>query len=134
MLFKTLLQKNNIMNQNTKGVIAVGITLGVVGLAYYFLVYRKENGGSDDSDDSNFKAIQDNLGVKSSSGIVSVKFNEGKNTADFYKNNRVVIGKIGTSGYLVKGSYSDGGKGIKLDNGKEIFSGSVFGNLLQTLK
>lgn len=126
------------MNQNTKGAIAVGITLGVVGLAYYFLVYRKENGGSDDSsgsDDSNFKAIQDNLGVKSSSsGIVSVKFNEGKNTADFYKNNRVVIGKIGTSGYLVKGSYSDGGKGIKLDNGKEIFSGSVFGNLLQTLK
>jgi hypothetical protein len=125
------------MNQNTKGIIAVGITLGVVGLAYYFLVYRKKNGGSDDSnsDDSNFKAIQDNLGVKSSSsGIVSVKFNEGKNTADFYKNNRVVIGKIGTSGYLVKGSYSDGGKGIKLDNGKEIFSGSVFGNLLQTLK
>jgi hypothetical protein len=125
------------MNQNTKGAIAVGITLGVVGLAYYFLVYRKKNGGSDDSnsDDSNFKAIQDNLGVKSSSsGIVSVKFNEGKNTADFYKNNRVVIGKIGTSGYLVKGSYSDGGKGIKLDNGKEIFSGSVFGNLLQTLK
>jgi hypothetical protein len=125
------------MNQNTNGAIAVGITLGVVGLAYYFLVYRKKNGGSDDSnsDDSNFKAIQDNLGVKSSSsGIVSVKFNEGKNTADFYKNNRVVIGKIGTSGYLVKGSYSDGGKGIKLDNGKEIFSGSVFGNLLQTLK
>lgn len=126
------------MNQNTKGAIAVGITLGVVGLAYYFLVYRKENGGSDDSsdsDDSNFKAIQDNLGVKSSSsGIVSVKFNEGKNTADFYKNNRVVIGKIGTSGYLVKGSYSDGGKEIKLDNGKEIVSGSVFGNLLQTLK
>jgi len=120
------------MNNNTKGAIAVGITLGVVGLAYYFLVYRKENSGGGDS---NFKAVQDNLGIKSSSsGIVSVKFNEGKNTADFYKNNRVIIGKIGTSGYLVKGSYSDGGKTIKLDNGKEIVGGSVFGNLLQTLK
>jgi hypothetical protein len=121
------------MNNNTKGAIAVGITLGVVGLAYYFLVYKKENsGGSDD----NFNSLQDNLGFKTKTKFdsVTVKFNEGKNTADFYKNNRVVIGKIGTSGYLVKGSYSDGGKEIKLDNGKEIVSGSVFGNLLQTLK
>jgi hypothetical protein len=118
------------MDNNTKGAIAVGITLLAVGTAYYFLVYKKENGG----DDSNFKSVQNNLGVKSSTDVVSVKFNEGKNTADFYKNNRVIIGKIGTSGYLVKGSYSDGGKKINLDNGKEISSGSVFSNLLQTLK
>lgn len=117
------------MTPNQKGAIAVGITLGVVGIAYYFLVYKKNSDNS-----KNFESLQDNLGIKSKSDVLSVKFNEGKNTADFYNNNRVVIGKIGTQGYLVKGSYSDGGKSMRLDNGKEINSNSVWNNLLQTIK
>ena len=133
------------MENNTKGAIAVGITLLAIGTAYYFLVYKKNNGEGDEGSNgnnngsgnnglNNFDSLQKNLGAKALGDRVSVKFNENKNTADFYNNNRVSISRIGTSGYLVKGSYSDGGKTIKLDNGKEISSGSVWGNLLQTLK
>jgi hypothetical protein len=124
------------MNNNAKGAIAVGITLGVVGLAYYFLVYKKENSGS--ISDDNFTSLQDNLGFKTKTKFdsVSVKFNEGKNVADFFKNNRVWIYNLNKD---VKsngkaGTYSNGGLSIKLDSGKEIVSGSVFSNLLQTIK
>jgi|LakMenEpi03Aug12_release.lakeMendotaPanAssembly.Ray.scaffolds.fasta_scaffold1177262_1 hypothetical protein len=123
------------MNKNTKGIIAVGITLGVVGLAYYFLVYKKDNSGGGSGD--NFNSLQDNLGFpKTKLDSVTVKFNDGKNVADFFKNNRVWIYNLNKD---VKsngkaGTYSDGGKTIKLDSGKEIVSGSVFSNLLQTIK
>jgi hypothetical protein len=123
------------MNKNTKGIIAVGITLGVVGLAYYFLVYKKDNSGGGSGD--NFNSLQDNLGFpKTKLDSVTVKFNDGKNVADFFKNNRVWIYNLNKD---VKsngkaGTYSDGGKTIKLDSGKEIVSGSVFYNLLQTIK
>jgi len=131
------------MENNTKGAIAVGITLLAVGAAYYFLVYKKNNGGDGDEGNNNgsgnnglnnFDSVQKNLGKNASGNRINVKFNTDKNAADFYNNNRVIISTIGTNGYLVKGSYSDGGKTIKLDNGKEISSGSVWGNLLQTLK
>ena len=56
------------------------------------------------------------------------------NQADFYNNGRVVVSKVGGNGYLVKGSYRDGGLTIVLDNGKTISSGSVWGNLLETVK
>ena len=123
------------MNKNTTGIIAVGITLGVVGLAYYFLVYKKDNSGGGSGD--NFNSLQDNLGFpKTKLDSVTVKFNDGKNVADFFKNNRVWIYNLNKD---VKsngkaGTYSDGGKTIKLDSGKEIVSGSVFSNLLQTIK
>ena len=93
----------------------------------------------------NFKVISDsftdlkkNLGanVKSAGNVVSVKFNSGKNSADFYSNGRIVIGTVGKSGYLMKGSYNDGGKNInidKADGGYEVSSGSVWGNLLTVL-
>ena len=125
------------MTQNQKGAIAVGITLGVVGLAYYFLVYRKENGSGNDSDD-NFNSLQDNLGFKTKTKLnsVSVKFNDGKNVADFFNNNRVWIYNLNkdVKSNGISGTYSNGGLSIKLDSGKEIVSGSVFGNLLQAIK
>lgn len=123
------------MNNNTKGAIAVGITLGVVGLAYYFLVYKKENSGGGSGD--NFNSLQDNLGFqKTKFDSVTVKFNDGKNVADFFKNNRVWIYNLNkdVKSNGKSGTYSDGGKTIKLDSGKEIVSGSVFSNLLQTIK
>lgn len=122
------------MDNNAKGAIAVGITFGVVGLAYYFLVYKKQNGGSSVD---NFNSLQDNLGFpKTKFDSVTVKFNEGKNVADFFKNNRVWIYNLNkdVKSNAKAGTYSDGGKTIKLDSGKEINSGSVFSNLLQTIK
>jgi hypothetical protein len=125
------------MTPNQKGLLVSAIALGAVGLAYYFLIHKKSNGSGDStsSDDAtNFNDLQSNIGSTTKADVLSVKFNEGKNTADFYKNHRLVIGKFGTQGYIAKGSYSDGGKSIKLDNGKEINSGSVWNNLLQTIK
>jgi hypothetical protein len=82
----------------------------------------------------NFNQVQSNLSVNANAnGIVSVKFNGNKNVANFYNNNRVIIGTVGKSGYLKKGTYSNGGKTIVLDGGKTITSGSVWQNLNSTL-
>jgi hypothetical protein len=35
------------MTPNTKGIIAVGVTLALAGLGYYFFVYRKKNASGD---------------------------------------------------------------------------------------
>ncbi|MFW9952378.1 MAG: hypothetical protein ACFFKA_19845 [Candidatus Thorarchaeota archaeon] len=84
---------------------------------------------------SNYSALKYNLGAnkKVFRDRTQVKFNNFRNIADFFTNNRVIIynnnGKV-----IKKGSYSKGGKTIKLDNGKVITSGSVWGNLLNTLK
>jgi hypothetical protein len=84
---------------------------------------------------SNFEALQKNLNTKAGkNGVVSVKFNGGKNVADFYNNNRVIIGTFGVSGYLKKGSYSNGGLAFNIDGGKTISSSSVWTNLVNALK
>lgn len=84
---------------------------------------------------NNFNDVKKNLGLNISSkgNVVSVKFNGGKNQADFYNNDRVIISTVGKSGVLKKGIYSNGGKTIFIDGGKTITSGSVWGNLLNTL-
>lgn len=84
---------------------------------------------------ANFQQVQTNLSTKANAnGVVSVRFNGNKNQADFYNNNRVVINIVGKSGFLKKGTYSNGGKTIILDGGKTITSGSVWQNLNSTLK
>lgn len=120
-------------NKNINGVIAVGLTIGLVSAAYYFLVYKK---GKPDSysEFDNFQSLQTNLNAKpDTQGVVVAPFNEKKNFAQFYNNNRVVIFRADKS-IVVKGTYQNGGKLITLDNGKEIEGGSVWGNLLQTIK
>jgi len=84
----------------------------------------------------NFEDLKKNLGanIRATGNVVSVKFNSGKNQADFYNNDRVVISTVGKTGFLVKGKYSNGGRTIFLDNGKNITSGSVWGNLLNAIK
>lgn len=116
------------MNNNTKGLIVAGISLGLLGLGY-FLVYKKGKSGN-----KNFTSLQDNLGLTANNeNVVIAPFNDKKNTAQFYTNDRVVVFNSDKN-VVVKGSYSDGGKTIKLDNGKEITSGSVWENLLKTVK
>jgi hypothetical protein len=120
------------MNSNTKGAIVVGLALGAVGLAYYFLVYKKDESAYDQFD--NFKSLQNNIGLKpNNDDVVIAPFNDKKNFAQFYKNNRVIIFDSNKN-ILVKGSYSNGGYNMVLDNGKEISSNSVWDNLLQTIK
>ena len=126
----------------TKGqvIFGVGSVLLVSGVVYFGFIKKYENGltwyrdvtgGTGD----NFSMVKKNLGGSYPDGAVaSTKFNSNKNQADFYNNGRVVISNVGANGYLVKGSYRDGGLTIVLDNGKTITSNSVWNNLLQTLK
>ncbi|MBK7362998.1 MAG: hypothetical protein IPJ01_11940 [Micavibrio sp.] len=117
------------MNSNAKGAIAVGITLGVVGLAYYFLVYKKDDKGDVYSDFDNFNSLQTNLGLKANKDdVVVAPFNEKNNSVQFYKNNRAIFFDKNNK-VVVKGSYSNGGQSITLDNGKEFSSGSVWQNI-----
>ncbi len=117
--------------KNINGLIAVGITLGVVGLGYYFLVYTKKVGKSD-----NFKSLLENLGstVKpNKDNVVITKFDGGKYLAQFYTNNRVVIFDSANK-LLNKGTYSNGGKVINMDDGKSAYTDSVWQNLLDVVK
>jgi hypothetical protein len=120
------------MDSNTKGIITVGVALGVVGLAYYFLVHnRTQESGSDSI---NFNSLLSNTGLKpNQSGILIIPFNDSKNSAQFYNNNRIFIFDADKN-VVAKGTYSDGGKSIKLDSGSKIASGSVFSNLLKIVK
>lgn len=114
------------MNKNTKGIIAVAATLGLIGAAYYFLIYRN-------SDKKNFDDVSDNLGgaklINSAKDTVMVDFNNGKNQASFFNNNRFSITTKGITGYLKKGTYLDGGKKLIIDEGNTIEGDSVWENL-----
>jgi hypothetical protein len=126
----------------TKGqvIFGVGSVLLVSGIVYFGFIKKYQNGltwyqdvtgGTGD----NFEMVKKNLGGSYPEGAVaSAKFDANKYQADFYNNGRVIIAKVGANGYLVKGSYRDGGLTIVLDNGKTISSGSVWGNLLETVK
>lgn len=121
------------MKNNSKGIIIIIVILLIAVTLYYFLIYKNKNAPGSESSADNFKMLQDNLGIKTSTERLTVKFNEGKNQADFYNNNRMAIGKIGTAGYIVKGTYSNGGKTIMLDNGRVLNSESVWSNIEQTI-
>lgn len=77
-----------------------------------------------------------NLGIsaKKVQDTIVAPFNSNKNFAVFYTNGRVIIFDTATKKRLKAGSYSDGGKIIKLDTGKTLNSNSVWNNLGQTLK
>ncbi len=127
----------------TKGqvIFGVGSALVVTGVVYFGFIKKMSNGltwyqGLTGGKGDNFGDLKKNLGdrISDKGTVVTVPFNSNKNQADFYNNGRVIIAKAGATGYLVKGSYSDGGKTIVLDGGKTITSGSVWGNLLETIK
>jgi hypothetical protein len=121
------------MDNNKKGIIVAAISLGVVGLAYYFLVHK--SGSRESTSYNNFDSLLSNTGLKpNKGGVLIIPFNDKNNFAQFYTNDRVIIFNDADKNVLVKGTYSDGGKTIKLDSGKEITSGSVYYNLLQTIK
>lgn len=129
----------------TKGqtILLTGSALAATAIIYFGFVKKYENGltwyqdvtGKGDGVGDNFSMVKKNLGGTYPDGdVASTKFNSNNHQADFYNNGRVVISRVGANGYLVKGSYRDGGLTIVLDNGKNINSGSVWGNLLETIK
>ena len=82
------------------------------------------------SPDQNFASLKVNIGGNFPSGnSFSIKFNGGKNYASFWNNNRFAI--LNSQKQLMfKGTYQQGGKSLKGDNGKIAVSGSVWGNLI----
>jgi len=115
------------MTINQKGAIAVGATLVLASLAYYFFVYSKGGGGSSASD--NLESLKKNLGEgKYEKDVATVKFNLGKNKASFYSNNRVIIFDDKDT-VIMRGNYSDGGKTINIERGKQVSGDSVWKNL-----
>jgi hypothetical protein len=77
----------------------------------------------------NYNSLITNLGGIGNkvNGGMNVVFNGEKNNAVFYTNNRIAI--FQGKNLVAKGSYSDGGKVIVLDNGKTVNESSVFKNL-----
>jgi hypothetical protein len=83
---------------------------------------------------TNYEAVQQNIGLTGDPEKLTVKFNFGLNQATFWNNNRVFFSPFGLPDIIAKGTYSNGGKTIVLDNGKKIESESVWANLLQAIK
>ncbi len=93
--------------------------------------YRNKKGTG-----NNFSAVVKNTGLTpNSDNILVVPFNSESKTpfkAQFYTNDRVVI--FENNKVIKKGKYMDGGKKILMDNGIVLTNGSVFGNLLSSIK
>ena len=125
------------MEKNVKGIIAVAI-VGVLGfLGYKYFTKKGILSSAKSIVDDNFALLQKQTGIPSKQGVVVIPFNDNKNKAQFYSNNRVIIfDSTKTPHVRIKsGSYSQGGYNIKLDGGKDIMNtSSVFGALLETLK
>jgi len=83
---------------------------------------------------ANYLAIKYFLkGIASeSNGILICSFNNSKNKAQFYNNNRVFIFDNNNK-IILKGSYQNGGRKIIIDNGKTIESNDINNNLIEAL-
>ena len=88
-------------------------------------------GGSKQSPsvNTNFASLQKKLNLDAdSSGVVSYNFNGGKNTIQFYSNNRYVVFDSNKK-IVSKGNYADGGSTLKTDDGTTYTNGSVYSNV-----
>lgn len=120
------------MDKNLKGAIAVGVILGVVGLAYWGITTRFGTKDTGTDTENEWDLLRKNLGLPESKlDKFGFKFNGEKNQVNFFSNNRFFIYKIenGIRKYIDRGTWSMGGYNLKLDSGKEVSSGSVFKNL-----
>jgi hypothetical protein len=125
------------MDKNLKGAIAVGVILGVVGLAYWGVTKfgtKDTDTGTDTENKDELDLLRQNLGTSASikTDVEIRKFNGGKNVIDFFKNGRFYLYSLdnkGTKKYINSGNWSNGGLNLKLDSGKEVSSNSVYKNL-----
>ena len=132
------------MDNNKKGIIVTAISLGVVGLAYYFLVARKKSFLS--SLNENLALVKEKFGDKGviaanpndkkENDLIVVIFNDNKNFAQYFGAGTFFIfdNTVKPAKQLVSGTYSKGGTNIKLANGKEIKNKDVFIVLEEAIK
>lgn len=126
------------MDKNLKGVIAIGIILGVVGLAYWGITKftgtdTTENENNDENKDD-LDLLRQNLKTTASikTDVETLKFNGGKNEINFFKGGRFYLWSLDNRGnkkYINRGNWSNGGLNLKTDDGKEVSSNSVYKNL-----
>jgi hypothetical protein len=126
------------MEKNIKGIIAV-VAVGVLGfVGYKYFTKKGILSGAQSAADDNFGLLQKQTGIPvNSNGVVAIPFNDKKNKAQFYSNNRVIIFDTTKNPpvRIKSGTYSQGGYNITLDSGKDIMNtSSVFGALAETLK
>lgn len=126
------------MDKNLKGIIVV-TSLGIVFYYTYkhFVkkgIFQKAKSIVDD----NFELLQKQSGISANTqGVVVIPFNDKKNKAQFYSNNRVVIFDTKKNPPVVvkKGTYSMGGYNISIDGGKEITNtSSIYALLNEAIK
>lgn len=117
------------MKNKTIGYAIIGLALVAGGIYVYKTFIKKDDGSVNDDSNKNFDVLLKNLGTnaKSENGSVAVNFNDGKNSARFYNNNRVVFFKGQTE--IGKGSYSNGGYTMSIDGGKTVNNANVYTNL-----
>jgi len=119
------------MDKNVKGIIAVAV-LGGLGFVAYLVLKKKfpqffNSSIGNTTPNENWNLLQTQSGVmakidplypQNKEGLVIFNFNEGKNKAQFYYNNSVAIfDNAIKSGSIGIGTYSNGGKDIKIDSG-----------------
>ena len=126
------------MEKNVKGIIAIAV-VGVLGfLGYKYLSKKGILTSAKSITDDNFALLQKQTGkIANPNGVVIIPFNNEKNKAQFYSNNRIIIFDNTKNPPVIikKGTYSQGGYNITLEGGKDIMNtSSVFGALLETLK
>jgi len=124
------------MNNLVKGIIAVAAVGGLGFVAYLVLkkkfpeLFKPKDGTpaiGNTTPNENWNLLQTQSGVMAKidplypqniEGIVIFNFNGGKNKAQFYYNNSVAIfDNAIKSGSIGIGTYSNGGKDIKIDSG-----------------
>ncbi len=119
----------------TVGQIIFFSSIVAIGVGTVILVKRMKStdGGASVGGKENFDSLLVNLGnIKPSHDAVSIKFNNNQNLANFFNNNRLAIYK--GKDLVDKGTYSNGGKVIKMDSGKSANGSSVYDNLETVIK
>jgi len=122
----------------------LGIILGslilaaVVGMIIYTRKKKIEAGiiQKEEQPLPNIDQVVANIGANAIklNDVVTATFNDEKNFANFYTNNRVIFFDKKTMKRISAGSYSDGGRTINMDNKKVITSNSAWANLLSAIK
>lgn len=74
------------------------------------------------------------LGANIINGKIKIFFNNDKNFAEYYPNQRFGAFKTGTSGYLVKGYWYNGGRKLVIDGGKTIDTNSAWASIIESIK
>lgn len=124
-----------------KEYIYIGVALLLVGGGVFvsykmYKKYKDENNilGTEAEAAANLAQVKVNLGdkAKEEKEGVSIVFNNAKDQAVFYNNNRVSL--FNSKGNILKkGTYAAGGKTITIDGGKTYTNGSVYNNLISVL-